>query len=53
LHYPTGGPYGAEGLASDLSAFAQHRRGKTINHEDVLLAVRNMPALIETVNAVG
>ena len=39
-------------LANDLAAFAQHRKGKVITHDDVLLAVRKMPAVVDQVNAV-
>lgn len=41
----------AEHLAEDLWAFAQHRKGKNITHEDVLLAVRKIPAVRESVHA--
>ena len=41
----------ADQLAEDLWAFAQHRKGKTITHEDVLLAVRKIPAVKESVHA--
>ena len=39
-------------LADDLAAFAQHRKGKVITHDDVLLAVRKMPSVLEGVHAV-
>ena len=41
----------ADQLADDLSAFAQHRKGKTVTHEDVLLAVRRIPAVRDSVQA--
>ena len=41
----------ADHLAEDLHAFAQHRKGKVITHEDVLLAVRRLPAVKESVHA--
>ena len=39
-------------LADDLAAFAQHRKGKVITHDDVLLAVRKMPSVLDGVHAV-
>lgn len=41
----------AETLASDVHAFANHRNGKKVNHEDVLLAVRNVPIVKEAATA--
>ena len=41
----------ADHLAEDLLAFAHHRKGKTITHDDVLLAVRKIPAVKESVYA--
>ena len=42
----------ALGLADDVHAFAQHRKGKTVTHEDVLLAVRKVGQAVSSVNAV-
>jgi histone H3/H4 len=42
----------ALGLADDVRAFAQHRKSKTVTHEDVLLAVRKVGDAVSKVNAV-
>jgi histone H3/H4 len=39
-------------LGDDVHAFAQHRKGKTVTHEDVLLAIRKVGPAVASVNAV-